>query len=220
VKLTIRGATGRIGRLALDAAIAAGHDVAIVTRQPPEPPVPALVTVIVGSLDDRALASEALGGRDALISAVGPSRNTAEAADAIVGTMRSTIAALQAVGLDRIVALSGAAVEVPGDDKPAIDRVVSRFVRVAARHVVDARIREFAALADSDLAWTALRPAIVVDGPARGYRLSTRLQPGARTTRADVAQALVDAAASGEWIRQAPFVLPPGAVTGGGDPVG
>jgi hypothetical protein len=40
-------------------------------------------------------------------------------------------------------------------------------------------------LAATSLAWTALRPPLVADGPARGYRLSETLRPGARVTRAD-----------------------------------
>jgi hypothetical protein len=63
-------------------------------------------------------------------------------------------------------------------------------------------------MAGTDLAWTAVRPAIVTDGPARGYRLSLDLRPGARTTREDVGQALVDQLTDETFVRRAPFVLP------------
>jgi hypothetical protein len=36
-----------------------------------------------------------------------------------------------------------------------------------------------------------------------------QLRPGARTTRADVGKAMVDQLTDAEFIRQAPFVLPP-----------
>jgi hypothetical protein len=78
-----------------------------------------------------------------------------------------------------------------------------------ARHVVGAKQREFQVIAATDLDWTALRPAIVTDGEARGYRLSLQLRPGARTTRADVGQAMVDQLTDSAFVRQAPFVLPP-----------
>jgi hypothetical protein len=123
--------------------------------------------------------------------------------------MRTLTAAMLDVGVLRLVALSGAGVDVPGDRKPTVDRVVSRFVRIAARHVVDAKQREYAVFSTTALEWTALRPAIVGDGPARGYHLSTTLRPGARTTRADVGQALVDQLADRSFIGAAPFVLPP-----------
>jgi nucleoside-diphosphate-sugar epimerase len=55
----------------------------------------------------------------------------------------------------------------------------------------------------STLAWTALRPALVTDGEPRGYRLSEHLRPGARVTRADVAQALVDSIRDDTFVRRA-----------------
>ncbi|MER3417885.1 MAG: hypothetical protein C4343_01955 [Chloroflexota bacterium] len=144
------------------------------------------------------------------MAALGPRSNTLEAERALEVGMRNLVAAMTDVGLSRLVALSGAAVDVPGDAKPAIDRVLSRFVRLVARHVVGAKQREFAVFAASDLAWTALRPPIVTDGEARGYQLSGRLRPFARVTRADVARALVDQLVDRSFIRAAPFVLPGG----------
>jgi hypothetical protein len=70
------------------------------------------------------------------------------------------------------------------------------------------RQREFAVFAASDIDWTALRPAIVTDGDAGGYRLSERLQPGARVTRRAVAAAMVAQLHDRTHLRKAPFVLP------------
>jgi len=115
---------------------------------------------------------------------------------------------MQAEGVLRLVALSGAAVDAAEDRKPVIDRVMSVVVRRVARHVVAAKQREYEVFAGSSLEWTALRPAFVTDGPVKGYRLDLRLTPGARVTRQDVAQALVDQLADRSFIRAAPFVLP------------
>lgn len=118
------------------------------------------------------------------------------------------VAAMDAYGVRRLVALSGAAVDVPGDRKPLVDRLASSVVRRLARHVVAAKQREYLALASSSLDWTALRPPLVGDGGTKGYRLDLRLQPGARVTRADVAQALVDQLTDRQFLGAAPFVLP------------
>lgn len=75
--------------------------------------------------------------------------------------------------------------------------------------MVDAKQREYVVLASSDRTWTALRPALVTDGPHRGYRLDLRLRARARVTRADIAQALVDQVADLTFLWAAPFVLPP-----------
>lgn len=206
--VTILGATGRIGSLALADALAAGHDVTILTRGAAPVPTGDRVTVITGDIADVGAVRRTLEGSGAVLAALGPRSNDRDAELALERGMRNLVAAMADAGVSRLVALSGAGVDVPGDTKPVFDRVVSRFVRVAARHVVGAKQREFAVFAASDLAWTALRPAIVTDGEARGYRLSDHLSPGARVTRADVASALVDQLDDTSFVRRAPFVLP------------
>jgi hypothetical protein len=86
---------------------------------------------------------------------------------------------------------------------------MSLVVRRFARHVVGAKQREYAVLSASGLEWTALRPPLVTDGVARGYRLELKLRPGARVRRADVGQALVDQLTGPGFERAAGFVLPP-----------
>lgn len=183
-------------------------DVTILARRHDAPVAGA--RIVVGALDDRAALADALAGSDAVIAAVGPRHNRAEDADTLEAGMVALTTAMQAAGIRRLVALSGAGIDVPGDHKPFVDRLVSRFVRVAARHVVAAKQREFDVFSATDLDWTALRPAIVGDGAPRGYRLSTSLTPAARTTRADVGRALVDQVDDLAFVHAAPFVLPSG----------
>jgi putative NADH-flavin reductase len=208
VRVIVLGATGRLGARALATALASGHEVVAYVRRPPDHPLPPGVTVVVGELNDAAALRRIMVGSTAVIAAVGPRSNEQAAADELAEGMRELVGAMEAGGVRRLVALSGAAVDVPGDHKPWLDRVASRAVRLMTRHVVEAKQREFDILSASTLAWTALRPAIVTEGEPRGYRLSEQLRPGARVTRADVAQALVDSLADDTFVRRAPFVLP------------
>jgi putative NADH-flavin reductase len=206
--LVIFGGTGRIGRLVLERALAAGWTVTVLSRGSSEG-LPASVEVVTGDVRDHAAVERAIRGASAVVSALGARSNAPSEADALETGMRIIVAAMSEAGVSRLVTLSGAAVTIPQDSKPAIDRLASRVVRVFARHVVDAKQREYEVLAASDLRWTALRPALVRDGEARGYRLDMRLTPGARVTRADVAQALLDQVADSRFECRAPFVLPP-----------
>jgi putative NADH-flavin reductase len=208
MQVTILGATGRIGSLALAGALAAGHDVMVLSRRPAaETESTSALTVVVGDVADADAVRRAVTGSTAVIAALGPRTNTIEDELALEAGMRNLVSAMADGGLSRLVALSGAAVDVPGDAKPLLDRAASRIVRLAARHVVGAKQREFDVMAASGLAWTALRPPIVTDGDPRGYRLSDRLSPGSRVTRADVAAALVAQLDDDSFIRRAPFVL-------------
>jgi putative NADH-flavin reductase len=208
MRVLIVGATGRIGSLAVERALAAGHEVVALIRDTARIQPRERLTSVVGDVRDSARVDEAVEGADAVIAAVGPRRNTADQEEALELGMRNIVAAMDAAGVPRLIALSGAGVDVPGDRKPAIDRVASRLVRRFARHVVGAKQREYGIVAASGLEWTALRPPLVTDGEPRGYRLDLRLRPGVRVTRADVGQALVDQLADTSFVRAAPFVLP------------
>ena len=208
MQVTILGATGRIGSLAMTNALARGHEIVVLSRRPPTEPSIEHASTIIGDVADPDALRRAVSGSAAVIAALGPRTNTLEDEVALEVGMRNLVKAMEAVGISRLIALSGAAVDVPGDAKPFIDRVASRIVRLAAAHILGAKQREFDVFSASALAWTALRPPIVMDGAPRGYRLSERLRPGARVTRADVAAALVDQIADESFIRKAPFVLP------------
>jgi uncharacterized protein YbjT (DUF2867 family) len=202
----IFGATGRIGRSAVRHALATGHLVTAFSGRPVDVPG---VESVVGDIRDERAVHRAMVGADAIIAAVGPRANRPEEERTLESGMRNIVAAAIDHNLRRIVTLSGAGVDVPGDRKPVLDRIATLVVRRAARHVVGAKQREYAILAASGLDWTALRPPLVIDGPARGYRLDLRLRPGVRVTREDVGRALVDQLTEPTFIRAAPFVLPP-----------
>ena len=101
MKLTIFAATGGIGRQALEQAVAAGHDVTAVVRNPQNlPPARArIVTADLGSADPAALQS-AVDGADAVLSGLGP-RSKAEVGVVARGT-QAIVEAMRAPGVRRI----------------------------------------------------------------------------------------------------------------------
>jgi putative NADH-flavin reductase len=194
MRLTILGATGRIGRRALRRALDAGHDVTVLVRDRERLGADAeRVRVVIGTLDDEPAVDQAVAGADAVISAIGPGANAPQQVDHLRQGMRNTIAAMKRHGVRRIVNLSGAGITAPGERKPFVDRLASRLVRRFARHVVAAKQAEYDELARTDLEWVAVRPAIVTDGePSERYVAGPdALRPGARVTRADVGHLLV-----------------------------
>lgn len=111
----------------------------------------------------------------------------------------------------RVVLLSGAAVELPGEGKAFGDRLASASVCALAKHVVAAKQAELDAFLAKGrtLEWVAARPPRVVSGPPTGrVRAGTdlRLGLGSRITEADLAAFLISQLNEDRWIRQAPFV--------------
>ena len=106
MKLTIFAATGGVGRQLLEQAVAAGHDVTAVARNPGK--LTRQVRTITADLAAAgpAVLEPAVAGADAVLSGLGPHSNT-DAGIAAPGT-RSIVAAMQATGVRRIVAVSAA----------------------------------------------------------------------------------------------------------------
>jgi NAD(P)-dependent dehydrogenase (short-subunit alcohol dehydrogenase family) len=117
VKLTIFAATGGIGRQLLEQATDAGHDVTAVVRNPGRLSRPVRTVTADLTAAGPAALEPALAGADAVLSGLGP-RSNADAGVAAQGT-RAIVAALQATGVRRIIAVSAApAGTVPTPARP------------------------------------------------------------------------------------------------------
>ena len=217
MKLTIFAATGGIGRQALEQALAAGHDVTAVVRNPNKLSGEAvrIVTADLAAADPAVLES-GVAGADAVLSGLGP-RSTSDAGIASQGT-RAIIQAMQATGVRRIVVVSAApigTVPSPGRPKPPRHDPGDGFLmRHLFSHVARTLFREHYAdlalmediLRDSGLDWTVVRPPRLTDKPATGtYRTAygQNLRRGFFVSRPDVAHLMLRVLDQPETIKQA-----------------
>ncbi|MGW1786648.1 NAD(P)-dependent oxidoreductase, partial [Streptomyces sp. NPDC002143] len=74
MKIVVLGATGNIGSHVVKEALSQGHEVVAYVRNPDAVQPQAGVTVVQGSLDDRAALAKAFAGGDAVISEPRPRR--------------------------------------------------------------------------------------------------------------------------------------------------
>jgi hypothetical protein len=139
-------------------------------------------------------------GCDAVLSALGPTRRQKDVC--------STAAAhVIAAGVKRYVAISGAGLDVPGDDKDTVGKIVSFMVRTLTPAIFRDKVREHALLAASPVAWTLVRPPRLTDGPPTGRpRSSLTRAPSGSISRADLAAFTLAAASDDTLIGKAPFV--------------
>jgi putative NADH-flavin reductase len=217
VKLTIFAATGGIGRQLLAQAIAAGHDVTAVARDPnglSALPVRAVAADLAAT--DPAALESAVGGADAVLSGLGP-RSKAEVGIAWRGTEVIT-QAMRTAGTQRIVVVSAAPVGTvpsPGrPDPPRYDPGDGFLMRHLAYPILKASLPETYAdlarmedvLRESGLDWTVVRPVRLTSRPMTGrYRIAhgQNVRHGLFIARADVAQYMLSAVSQPETIRQA-----------------
>jgi putative NADH-flavin reductase len=206
MKLTIVAATGGIGRHLLDQALAAGHDVTAVVRDPAKLSREVPAVAVDMSAPDAAALEAAIGGADAVLSGLGP-RSRADAGITAPGT-RAIVAAMTSTGVRRVVVVSAAPVgTVPSPGRPNPpkhdpgDGPVMRYVlgpmitAILRAHYVDLAVMEDA-LRDSGLDWTSVRPPRLTDRPLTGtYRTAfeRNVRGGLTVSRADVAHYMLHA---------------------------
>ncbi|MBL9038976.1 MAG: SDR family oxidoreductase [Archangium sp.] len=201
MKIAILGASGRTGRLLVRQALDAGHDVRALVRSPGTFLLRHdKLEVVEGEVGNAQAVAALVSGCDAVASALGPSPGHVTSCSE--GT-KHVIAA----GAKRYVAVSGAGLDVPGDKKDLIGKVVSFFVRTLSPAVFQDKVNELKMLQDSSLPWVLVRPPRLVDAPATGaYRVSLERSPGASISRADLASFVLKCLTSTEFNRQAPFI--------------
>ena len=103
MKLTIFGATGGTGKLLVEQALAAGHEVVAFVRNPAKLMIKhERLTIVQGELADQAAVERAVQGAEAVISALGPRPGEAGRKPLTRGT-QNILAAMQKYGERRLV---------------------------------------------------------------------------------------------------------------------
>ncbi|MFG2649893.1 NAD(P)-dependent oxidoreductase [Streptomyces sp. NPDC048436] len=193
MKLTVFGATGGVGGEIVRQALAAGHEVTAVVRDPSRLSATGEgLEVFRADLTDPESLRAAVAGRDAVLSGLG-ARKKADAGIAAELT-RSVVRAMEAEGVRRLVVVSAAPVGPPAERQPVVDRIAGVLVSKILKSVYDDLRAMEAGLARSTTDWTAVRPPRLQDKPATGvYRKVVGGTPasGRFIGRADVAHAML-----------------------------
>ena len=116
MRIAVFGATGKIGRLATEQLLGAGHEVTALVRTPDKLTLdhPGL-TVRTGQLSDAAAVRDVVAGSDAVISALGPSLKRGASGTPVTDGTRSIVTAMQEAGVRRFIGLATPSVPDPRD---------------------------------------------------------------------------------------------------------
>jgi uncharacterized protein len=158
--LAVLGGTGRTGRPFVEQALAAGHGVRLLTRDPAR--APEGVDAVAGSPDDPEALEAVTRGAGVLVNALGYDGGLDEPQDLRTRTAEAIVAALAGGGPRRVVAIGNAGVlpegpRLRGEDGPP-----------EYRHTFQDHLGVLRALQPSELDWTLLCPPYIPDGPPSG----------------------------------------------------
>jgi putative NADH-flavin reductase len=194
MKLTILGATGATGTRLTEQALAAGHEVTAIVRDPSRLSIPARqgLHVVTADVMDSASITPALDGTAAVLTAIGP--HGTSPTTVIRDSVHSIIQAMEKCDVRRFLEVSGSIVADDGES-PYLRYLLKPLARrTFLRHVcVDMRAGE-EQIRQSNLDWTIVRAPSLTGEPPRGtYRTGIdRSVPHAFSiSRADLAACML-----------------------------
>jgi putative NADH-flavin reductase len=204
MKIAIFGATGRTGQFLLEQGLTAGHEVAVLARDLSKvKTTDKRLRVVQGSAKEADAIAEVVRGADVVISAMGGGHGT------LTTFAENVLAAMKHANVKRLVSLIGASVQRPGDPKSLGWRMLHLITRIVASKVLADGEAHAWLVAESEAAYTLVRPPRLADGPATGrikHGLSLRVGPTSSISRADLATFMLQCAVENLYVREAPFV--------------
>ena len=192
VKLLVLGATGGTGRQVVTQALDAGHDVTVLARDRSKVNIQHdRLRVVDGDVKNNAALAAAMGGQDAVVSALGRGMSFAseslieQAVPGILGTMQSQ-------GVKRLMFTSAMGVGESYSGSPLLAKI---FFRTLLRGIYADKAIGEQMIRNSRLEWTIAQPGRLTDGPlTKAYRVSERVPISgmASVSRADTAHFIVN----------------------------
>lgn len=207
MRIVVFGANGQTGRLLAEQALAAGHDVAAVTRHPAGFPLTHdRLAVVHADVRDAQAADRAVEGADVVLSALGVPFTRKQITLYSEGT-GNIVAAMSRHGVKRLIVVSSSATEPHhhADGGFLLNRVLQPLVTATIGKTTYADMRRMEDLVRrSDLEWTIMRPSGLFDTPGvTAYQLHQDQAPGIFTSRADLAASMLDQATGSRFVRKA-----------------
>lgn len=206
MKIAVIGATRGIGLAMVKAALADGHEVTALVRDPARMPVsnPHL-HIIPGDAEDAEAVARVVEGQDVVCDCLG-TKNVTQAVTMFSRSAENLSKALKPEQL--LIAVTGIG---SGDSKGAGGFLYDCiFMPLVLRRMYADKDRQEDIIRSKIARWIIVRPGFLTNGPHTGrYRALTDLRGirGGKISRADVADFLLSQAKSPQYVGQTPLLI-------------
>ena len=207
MRIAVFGGTGRTGRLFVEQALAAGHEVTVLARTPSKLEVKnESLRIAQGDALDPDRVKEVVSGADAIVSLLGPAKDAPP--QSVSRSMANILRAAEECGVKRIVISAGAGVGDPQDKPGLFDKVIKTALMLTARDAYEDMKATVDAVQKSRLNWTVARAPMLTDDPAKGQPRVGYLGQGvgARLSRADLAAFMLAQLTDKTYVGKAPVI--------------
>jgi putative NADH-flavin reductase len=205
MKVLIIGATGATGKILMREALAQGHEVTALARNPSAmPSEEPLLRVVEGNALEASSLEAAVAGQDAVLSVLGT--RSRGPTTLFSESTHNLISAMNKHGVPRLVCITGVGV---GDSKGHVGFLYDRIIRpYVVKNVYEDKERQEEEIKQSDLEWVIVRPAQLTDEPARG-KYSVYLggsYAATKISRADVANFMLAQLTDDTYVHKTPVI--------------
>jgi putative NADH-flavin reductase len=201
------GATGKTGRLVLERALEAGHQVQALVRDPAKLTITSdRLVVVTGEVLDAESVDQTVRGTEVVLSLFGQVRGSPKTLQTD-GT-RLIVESMLRHDVKRLVTLSGGALRDEHDRPKVADRMIMFLLKAMAGDVLADAEGHLAILEASGLDWTVVRAPRIFDAPGTGsYRVGwVGVGTSTRISHADLADFILTQIDDRTYDRQMPFV--------------
>lgn len=204
-KILVLGASGRVGKLVVENALADGYEViAFVHRSNPFKDRPRL-SVVRGNIYTPADLEPVIINADVVISTLGSWGTPRK--DVLSTAMRNVIPLMKKHKVKRIISLTGSEARAKGDKMSVIHKFAHKALSFFAEKILSDGEKHIKLLEASQLDWVVIRSPIMINSKKRSYELSSiRPLPWAKVSRNAVVSAVVHEAVSPDLSQQAPYI--------------
>jgi len=208
MKILVIGSTGGTGRAIVEQALAQGHHVTAFARRPEKVTLRhERLEIVQGNVLDEKSVSEAVQGKDAILSALGHKQWFIKTSILSEGT-RNIIGAMQEHGVKRFVCETTLGI---GDTRGKLGLYYTLFViPVIIFFYFKDKERQERYIQESGLDWVIVRPGQLTNGEKRGvYRHGAQVGSWWRTvtiSRADVADFMLNQLTEDTYLRKTPGI--------------
>ena len=202
MRIAVFGATGGTGQQVVQQALAGGHAVTALVRDPARlAQHDVRLTVVQGDVLDRSRVDETIAGADAMIVSLG---NTANNPDYVVsrGTQVIVDAMTDAGSPCRLIVVTSLGV---GDSRDQVPFAFKMLMSTVLKKPMEDKERQEALVRASNLDWVIVRPGGLTNGPATGdYKAGVNVKlTASQVSRADVAAFVLQQLDNDTYLRQA-----------------
>jgi putative NADH-flavin reductase len=207
MNILIVGATRGIGRQLLEQALASGHAVTALVRNPQRLAIQhERLRVIKGDILYSDSVARAMAGQDAVCCTIGVKAPWIRVTVFSQGT-KNLLQAMNKTGVKRLICVTGiGAGDSKGHGGFLYDYI---FLPLLLKPIYADKDRQETLIKASDVDWTIVRPGFLTNGPlTKNYRTLTNMTgvTAGRIARADIAHFILEELESKQYLRQIPLL--------------